>query len=178
MKDQSTSKKTAPKKKTDKAQMKKRLQMQEAALKDAPIPEVPKIEESQGPGQPTKYRPEFCQMLKEHMSKGLSFETFGAIVNVGRATLYNWEKEHEEFLDAHAIGEVHCQLLHEQIGVSGQSGHLPGFQQSAWRFNMQNRFGWRDRSDLTSDGKGLPPTTVNLNLPRNGFENPDDVEKG
>ena len=27
-------------------------------------------------GRPTKYKPEYCEMLIEHMSEGLSFESF------------------------------------------------------------------------------------------------------
>lgn len=178
MKDQSTSKKTAKKKPNyeSRENMKRKLEKQKAELPQ--LIEPVKVEETKSPGQPTKYDPKYCQMLIEHMASGLSFETFGAEIEVVKKTLYNWCDEHKEFLHAKGIGELRCQKYHEMIGISGQSGHLPGFQQSAWRFNMANRFGWRDRSDVTSDGKGLPPTNVNLVLPRNGYENPEDVDKG
>lgn len=62
------------------------------------------------PGQPTKYRPEYCEMLIEHMAKGHSYESFSASVrriypndkerHFSRETVYNWEKDNEEFLYA------------------------------------------------------------------------------
>lgn len=50
--------------------------------------------------QESKYKPEYCEKLKEHMSKGRSIETFGVTVGVTRATVYNWCEKHEDFAKA------------------------------------------------------------------------------
>lgn len=42
-------------------------------------------------GRPPDYKPEFCQMLIDHMAEGLSYETFAAVIKTSRKTLYNWE---------------------------------------------------------------------------------------
>ena len=55
------------------------------------------------PGQPTKYKPEYCEELIKHMKSGYSYESFAAKVFVGISTLYNWEKAHPEFLEAKEI---------------------------------------------------------------------------
>ncbi len=123
-------------------------------------------------GQPTKYKPEFCEMLILHMSQGLSFESFAADANVARATLYNWQDENPDFLDAHKTGEAKRMKFYESVGVSGMSGHLPGFSASTWIFSMKNVAKWTDRQDLTSGDKPLPeaPPQVIITLPSNGRE--------
>ncbi len=122
-------------------------------------------------GRPTKYEPAFCGMLLEHMAKGLSFECFGAVVHVTAKTLYNWKDDNPEFLQAHKLGENYCRMFWEQLGAAGASGHLPGFNASAFIFNMKNRFDWTDKRDVTSGGKPLPngPRVV-IRLPKNGSE--------
>lgn len=54
----------------------------------------------------SKYKPEYCDMLIEHMSQGYSFDTFPAIVRVGRSTMYVWLKDIPEFKEAHEIGNA------------------------------------------------------------------------
>lgn len=53
-----------------------------------------------------KYKPEYCEMLIEHMSQGYSFASFGAIIRVGRNTLYMWSRDIEEFAEAKEIAEM------------------------------------------------------------------------
>lgn len=57
-------------------------------------------------GPPTKYKPEYCDLLIDHMSEGYSFESFSAIVRVGRNTTYLWCKEFPEFKEAKEIAEA------------------------------------------------------------------------
>lgn len=52
-----------------------------------------------------KYKPEYCDMLIDHMSEGYSFDSFVAISRVGLKTMYNWCKEYPEFAEAHQIGQ-------------------------------------------------------------------------
>lgn len=57
-------------------------------------------------GPPSKYKPEFCEQLVEHMSEGYSFESFGALIRVGRDTLYRWTREIEDFKEAKQVAEA------------------------------------------------------------------------
>jgi len=75
-------------------------------------------------GQPTLYKPEYCEMLIKHMKEGNSFESFGAIVHTCRTTLYNWTREHSEFLYAKNMGKEYSLKFYEDIGKMGAMGQL------------------------------------------------------
>lgn len=104
-----------------------------------------------GPGgRPTKYKPEYCDQLIEHMAKGYSFETFGAAVGVARSSVYEWLKN-QEFSDAKKEGLMQCQLFWERMGIGGATGRIKGFNVGCWVFNMKNRFGWRDKVETSGE---------------------------
>lgn len=113
-------------------------------------------------GHPTDYDPKYCEMLIEHMSKGYSYESFSAKIGTCRATLYNWEKVHQEFLDAKKCAQEICQYWWESAGINGlytivEHGDEGAtviekkINQAMWIFNMKARFRWQD-----SEPKELP----------------------
>jgi len=121
-------------------------------------------------GRPTKYKPEYCDMLVEHMTGGLSFESFGAVADVSEETLHTWKSKHPEFLESYKKGRSHSMKHWEEMGhdmvLAGQGNA------TAWIFNMKNRFGWKDRHDITSDDK---PMVAGFNyLPPDGNDNMHD----
>lgn len=100
-------------------------------------------------GRPSKYKPEFCEMLIEHMKTGLSFESFAPTVDVASSQLYEWEKKHPEFQEAKKRAFDWSRLFWEQTGIQGLWGNkLVTFNSTVWIFNMKNRFGWRDVSEV------------------------------
>lgn len=107
-------------------------------------------------GRPTDYDPKYCDELVAHMASGLSYESFAGVIGVARSTLYEWEK-HQEFSDAKSIGVEKGRLFWEKRGIAAMSGSVvPGFDHkkfnvTAWIFGMKNRFGWRDRTELSGD---------------------------
>ncbi len=90
-------------------------------------------------GSPTKYDPKYCDMLIEHMSQGLSYETFAAVISVSRQTIYDWE-ENTEFLDAKRVAFEKCRLFWEKLGVGGTAGKIRNFSSGTWVYNMKCRF--------------------------------------
>lgn len=68
-----------------------------------------------GPGAPSKYRPEYCQQLIDHMSEGLSFESFAGVVKVGTTSLERWVEDHEEFRGAKKDGMERCRVWWERL---------------------------------------------------------------
>lgn len=102
-------------------------------------------------GRPTSYKPEYCNKLIEHMKKGYSFESFGAIANVNRDTLFEWAKVHKDFSDAKRMATEHCRLFWETLGIMACQGFAKNFSAAAWIFNMKNRFGWRDKIEVSGD---------------------------
>lgn len=109
-------------------------------------------------GAPSKYKPEYCQLLIEHMAEGLSFESFAALADVDRSTLYEWEEVHKEFSDAKKRGEAKSLLKWEGLGIKhilnesesspGIGGSSKSLNAAVYRLNMINRFRWKDRAEV------------------------------
>ena len=100
-------------------------------------------------GRPTTYKPEYCQMLVEHMATGLGFHAFGAVIGgTSLSTLQDWVKNNDDFRVAKEIGESYSLLFWERLGRAAAMGQVPNFNQTAWIFSMKNKFGWVDRADL------------------------------
>lgn len=100
-------------------------------------------------GKP-KYKREFCAMLIEHMSQGLSFVSFGAIAKVSEVTLHQWAKDKPEFATAKAEAELKGLLWWEKAGLAGMVNKIDGFKPAIWIFTMKARFhkfGYRDNHD-------------------------------
>ena len=134
-----------------------------------PSIELSKQTEQPEPGQPTKYRPEYCQQLIDYFSiepleiireqeitgteggKYVSrrlpqrfpwFEGFARKIGVHRNTLKNWCAEHPEFAEAYETAKDLQREFLVDIGLSGAAP--PSFA----IFTMKNVCGWRDERDL------------------------------
>lgn len=134
-----------------------------------PPVEPPKQLEQPEPGQPTKYKPEYCQQLIDYFSieplkivaeqkiigpeggKYVSrrlpqrfpwFEGFARKIGVHRNTLKNWCNEHPEFAEAYETAKDLQREFLVDIGLSGATSA------SFAIFTMKNVCGWRDERDL------------------------------
>lgn len=139
-------------------------------VKDEPKkPSIELSKQTEQPGQPTKYKPEYCQQLIDYFSiepleiireqeitdteggKYISrrlpqrfpwFEGFARKIGVHRNTLKNWCAEHPEFAEAYDTAK---DLQREFIVDVALSGAAPA---SFAIFTMKNVCGWRDERDL------------------------------
>lgn len=75
-------------------------------------------------GAPSKYKPEFCEQLVEHMKEGGSIDSFGAKIDVARQTIYNWLESQAEFLDARKRGEAFLHQFYERLGRMIATGQI------------------------------------------------------
>jgi len=101
-------------------------------------------------------------MLIKHMGEeGLSYETFAAVIEVNKDTLYEWEAVHPEFSEAKKLAFEKNRAFWEKIGTAGMVGKIPGFNATVWIFNMKNRHGWRDR--IETENKHEVSGQINLN---------------
>lgn len=134
-----------------------------------PSIELSKRTEQPKPGQPTKYKPEYCQQLIDYFSiepleiireqeitdteggKYISrrlpqrfpwFEGFARKIGVHRNTLKNWCAEHPEFAEAYETAKDLQREFLVDIGLSGATSA------SFAIFTMKNVCGWRDERDL------------------------------
>ncbi len=142
-----------------------------------------------GPGgQTTRYKPEYDQMLIEHMTKGYSFESFGAITEVSVGCMNEWVKQFASFHASKVIAFNKCRIFWETLGiyyaVEGRRVQIDGpektkvingkkvkVQTKVWtkgteklnaniyRLNMVNRFNWKNSGSEEADGTHV---TVNL----------------
>lgn len=113
-------------------------------------------------GRPSKYKKEYCDLLIEHMSKGLSFESFAAVIKVNHDTIHEWCKVHKDFSDTKKEAFALSRLFWEQHGIdglysiteydekTGKPTRSKSMNATVWIFNMKNRFGWRDNIDVNS----------------------------
>lgn len=137
-------------------------------------PKKPPVKPSKQPdqpeaGQPTKYKPEYCQQLIDYFSiepleiireqeitdteggKYISrrlpqrfpwFEGFARKIGVHRNTLKNWCDEYPEFAEAYETAKDLQREFLVDIGLSGATSA------SFAIFTMKNVCGWRDERDL------------------------------
>lgn len=112
-------------------------------------------------GHPTDYESRFCQMLIDHLSEGLSFESFAAIVGVTKKTLYNWRDANPEFLHSKEIGTEKSRLFWEKLGRDNIINSETSLNTGVYVFNMKNRFPdeWRDKQEreIKHEFENRPP---------------------
>lgn len=122
----------------------------------------PKKEATQSnAGRPTKFKKEYCEMLIEHMKKGLSFESFAGVLEVTKSTLYEWVKDSDEFSNAKEIGSECSRLYWESLGQENmhdisEAGCInKKFNTTMWVFNMKNRFRkeWTEQKEESDNNK-------------------------
>lgn len=108
-------------------------------------------------GRPTLYKPEFCQMLIDHMAQGKSMKSFGPKIGVIEDTLYRWVKEIPQFSESYKIALSHNYSYWEDVGINQAEGKISG-SAAAYIFNMKNRFGWTDKQESHNT------TTINITI--------------
>lgn len=111
-------------------------------------------------GQPTKYKPEYCQMLIDHMKEGYSFFTFAAVLGVNPDTVYNWVNLFPEFSEAKRTGLAASVQWWEQLWRAGAAGQIPNYNATSVIFALKNKAPeiYKDRHEIktTHEVKVLP----------------------
>lgn len=95
-------------------------------------------------GRPTDYKPEYCDMLIEHMGQGLSFSSFASDLNVAESTIYLWAQLHSEFSEAKKIGRGRQRVYYERKGVQSDNPAI-------FIWMTKNMLGWREPKDLPQE---------------------------
>ncbi len=75
-------------------------------------------------GRPTSYREVFIEQIEEHLAKGLTVDSFAAVIGVHRDSVYTWTKEYPEFAAAKVRGEGKREAFLIQMGQSLALGSL------------------------------------------------------
>lgn len=94
-------------------------------------------------GRPTKYKPEFCDLIRELAATGAGPASWAVKCGVDKASLYEWKAVYPEFSTAFNEAKAIEQDWWEQQGR--QALWADKFQASVWHKSMQARF----REDYT-----------------------------
>lgn len=115
-----------------------------------------------------------CQEYLKHCAQGLSDDCFP---HCDRKTIQSYVKKFPKEFPAQKIERANRErrLFWERLGIAGTIGAMTmpdgkkfkvdNFNTTAWIFNMKNRFGWKDRQDVTSGDK--PLSAPNVYIPDN-----------
>lgn len=75
-------------------------------------------------GRPTKYKPEYCEKVIEHMRLGKSLTSFAASIGSYRELLYDWQKANPEFLHACKTAQELSQEWWEEFAMQAATGRI------------------------------------------------------
>lgn len=106
------------------------------------------------------------------MEQGGSREEVVGTLGISNDLFYRWLEEEPEFSETIKRGDQLCKLWWLSKGRTSLENK--DFSATLWYMNMKNRFGWRDKQDITTAGKELPQPILG-NVPVND-SNPEDTE--
>lgn len=106
-------------------------------------------------GRPTKYKPEFCDLVIKVGGEGGTLAAMAEACDVDRSTINDWIDVHPEFSRAIKRGLQKAQVLWEKQGMLATFGGVDGFNATSYIFNMKNRFkeDWRDKQEFAQTVK-------------------------
>jgi hypothetical protein len=107
-------------------------------------------------GRPSKYKPEYGELLINHMGDGYSIESFAGVLRISKDTVYEWINKHPEFSDAKKAGEGLRHLCYEKLGMEASKGKVDGFNATAFVWMTKNMLGWRDKQEITHSVESWP----------------------
>ena len=113
-------------------------------------------------GRPSKYRPEYCDMVVEHMSEGASLTSFAAEIDVSRETISEWSRVHPEFSVSVKKGKAKCAAWWERLGRTGAMGGDVNPTLVIFGLKNMSPEDWRDKQELSHtspDGSMSPKDT-------------------
>ena len=106
-------------------------------------------------GQPTKYRREYCDLVKKEMAAGYSLGGFAGLIGVNRDTIDEWRHAHPEFSEA--VKEAKTARLRKWEAAAIKSACTTGGGSPTMIiFGLKNcgSDDWHDRSELRHTGSG------------------------
>lgn len=100
-------------------------------------------------------RQKLCDAWCEHLQNGYSKQSFPLC---DYDTIERYVKLYPADFPADRLEKAMKinRMFWEGLGIDGTKGKINNFNASSWKYNMANRFGWRDKQDHTSDNKPIP----------------------
>ena len=109
-------------------------------------------------GPPSKYDPSKLEEVLNLMAEGGSLAEVCALLGISEETLNQWRKGDGKYYKPEL-----SETIKKGIGLSKSWWEKNGrvnlenknFSYTGWYMNMKNRFGWADKTDITSKGEKL-----------------------
>lgn len=98
-----------------------------------------------------RYDPSVCEKVVQFMKKGYGQDVISAHLGVSTRVFHGWMERHRDFRDAVEEGKRYSQLWWETQGIKAVQGQIKGFNASVWIFCMKNKFGWREKQEISGD---------------------------
>lgn len=104
-------------------------------------------------GQPTKYKPEFCEVVIRVGADGGWLSEMAEACDVCRSTMDNWAAANPEFLEALTRAKQKAQAWFEREGRLGLTADK--FNSALWAKQMsaRHRDEYTERQDVNHSGK-------------------------
>jgi hypothetical protein len=104
-------------------------------------------------GRPTKYKPEFCNLVVEYGKLGKSKAWICSELEIADNTMRTWCDEYPDFLQAMDVSQKYSQRWWEDAGQNGMLGKT--IDASIWSRSMAARFpnDWRESNKVEHSGK-------------------------
>lgn len=112
-------------------------------------------------GAPAKYEPKQCIDLTKKMAAGLSDTEVMAQWGICRGTFYRWMKEYPELKEAHEIGKVMFDAIHEDLGRQGMLKQAD-IDYQFWRDLGKYRHGWSEKPSTSTNNTQINIDTMNV----------------
>ena len=115
-------------------------------------------------GRPTKYRPEMCDVVIKCGQQGGAVAEMADSCDVCVETLYEWSRNHKEFLDSFTRAQTAAEAFHARRVRGGLDKTPAEFQGAANLKYMAQRFQarWSEKSMVELSGKGGGPIAINI----------------
>jgi len=108
-----------------------------------------------------KYENKYCVELTKKMAAGLSDTEVMAQWGISRSTFYRWLKEIPELKEAHEIGKVMFDSIHEDLGRQGML-KTADIDYQFWRDLGKYRHGWADKQSVSTSNTQINIDTMNV----------------
>lgn len=107
------------------------------------------------PGQPTKYKPEYCDLVIELGKQGALPKEMAIQCGVAdKKTLHDWAKDHPEFLHAFDMARGWSEIYWLKLGKSKANGECPQNSDPMIKFFLSACFGYREKTDQSIEIEG------------------------
>lgn len=107
------------------------------------------------------YKPEYCVDLTKEMASGKSDTEVMAKWKISRSTFYRWIKEVPELKEAHEIGKVMFDSIHEDLGRQGML-KINDIDYQFWRDLGKYRHGWAEKPSAATTNTQINIDTMNV----------------